>query len=264
MAACQAFFILMCLGFLPLGLWVYTIPGLPGPVRILISCVVVGVLWWGPYGYSMYLKQAVEKGDRGVLKRGLRGTAYVVGAKRTGFHERWGYTLETSAPYGWRYHLLVTPAMGRPYKTYVMVSTHIPQGTTVDVAISQRNKKRVAIDLGQGETGKLPLSFDGRHQSGTRDSRHTSYGVKGAKPQARQTRGLEERGRPVPRPEPEDTPPPGYVMGHATHAKDRSVRAESRENEMRMRQLAELGRLHKEGVLTDAEFAAEKARILGH
>ncbi|MDN3359615.1 SHOCT domain-containing protein [Actinomadura sp. DC4] len=31
----------------------------------------------------------------------------------------------------------------------------------------------------------------------------------------------------------------------------------------RLKELAELGRLHRDGVLTDAEFAEEKARILG-
>jgi Short C-terminal domain len=50
--------------------------------------------------------------------------------------------------------------------------------------------------------------------------------------------------------------PPTYKPGRAGPDTSGGSNAD------RLRQLAELGELHRDGVLTDAEFAAEKARIL--
>jgi hypothetical protein len=74
--------------------------------------VVVG-LWWGPFGYAMYLSQVVVRGgDPRLLKRGIRGTA--------------------------------------PYETDCRIcAPGYGEGATVRVAVAPRNHKRVTIDPGQ-------------------------------------------------------------------------------------------------------------------
>ena len=127
----------------------------------------------------------------------------------------------------YKYRLRVHIPGKAPYETDCAIcATGIRQGQMVNVAVSPHNKHRVTIDVGQG-------SKDGSRR---------------------------------PRP----------VAGDTTVAQDFSTSAVNftagqtetftggaTETE-RLSQLAQLGQLHRQGVLTDAEFAAQKAQILGH
>jgi hypothetical protein len=214
-AACWVLFGVMCFAFMPLLLGVYSIPGLPGPARLVAAVFVVAVLWWGPFVYGMYLAQAVMgNGDRRLLKRGVRGTAVVLKAEVTGMSVGGAPDMGRLGRQIYRYHLRVSIPGKAPYETYCSSATHgIAEGQRVPVAVGRHNRKRVTIDVGQG-TGK------------------------GYAPRT-PVRHLEDDG-------PRTRRRPGAETDNAA----------------RIRQLTDLGRLHSQGVLTDAEFAAEKARVL--
>lgn len=247
--ACWVLFGVMSIGFLPATAGVYAIPGLPGPVRLALAVFVVVVVWWGPFVYGMYLIQAaIGGGDRRLLKRGIRGTALVMEAGSTNTMLGGGAGARSFGVPVYRYHLRVDLPGKNPYETYCMIAAGgVTQGQTVDVAASPHNRKRVTIDVGQGG-GKGYVSRPG----GKKDI--------GRVPQPRNRRGgiqdtflapsdgLENRGRRI--------QPHTYEPGRA------GPDASGGSNADRLRQLAELGKLHRDGVLTDAEFAAEKARIL--
>lgn len=229
-ALCWVVFGVMSVAFMPLIFAEYSITGLPNAVHVALAVFIVGVLWWGPFGYGMYLAQVVMgNGDRGVLKRGIKGTARVLHAQVT------GTSIGGRDPYGitghrvYRYKLLVEIPGKRPYETYVMVASRgIPEGETVQVGVSRFNRKRVAIDVGQGGTKGYAPAYDAQHHNRINDS---------VGPMRPVGDHLEDRGHRINdgRPMPEDN---------------------------RIRQLKELAKLHADGALSDAEFAAEKARIL--
>jgi hypothetical protein len=225
-AACWIFFVLMSVGFLPLGLAIASLHALPVAVRLVLAIVVVGGLWWGPFGYGMYLSMAVIKnGDRRLLKRGIAGTAVVLAAKATNTVIQSGQAT-WQAPRVHKYRLKVSIPGWAPYETDCSIcASGIGQGSTVKVAVSRHNRKRVTIDVGQGG------------YRGTADPRYHPA------PVADRVAAAGSRPRP-------------------DLTKQRSADPGQQANATRIAQLAELGRLHKEGVLTDAEFAAEKARIL--
>lgn len=209
---CWIVFGVMCAAFLPLGYAVYRIGALPVPARVVLVVVVVGALWWGPFGYALYLTLAViRKGDPRLLRRGVRGTAQVLTARAT---NTWisvgGRTLRM-----YRYGLRVSVPGREPYETEC--ANCVPDlrpGQTVDVAVAPRNRRRVAIDV-----------------EDVRD----------------------------------DVPPQAYVLPETDVRFTVHVAQDGRSpNAERLDELDRLGRLHREGVLTDAEFAAEKARILGN
>ncbi|WP_370102997.1 SHOCT domain-containing protein [Streptacidiphilus sp. MAP12-20] len=196
-------------------------------MHIALYVFIIGVLWWGSFGYGMYLIQAgMGGGDRRLLKRGRRGTAVVLKATAT------GTTIGGQPDFGYfgrrvyRYQLRVCPPEGRPYETYCSVAAGgLSEGQSVKVAIARHNRKRVMIDLGQDK--KTP---------------------KGKKVQPEVPRqAMYAHSKPTV----QDAVPPRHLNPNA-----------SSEAHDRLRQLKELGQLHQEGVLTDEEFSAEKARIL--
>jgi hypothetical protein len=215
---CWTVFAVMSVGFLPLAAGIYQVHALPPTARIVVAIVVVGLLWWGPFGYAMYLALAViGKGDRRLLGRGLRGTAEVLSAVPTNMSIQSGGAWNSSRVY--RYRLRVSVPGRAPYETVCrMCAAGISQGATVDVAVAPHNHKRVAIDVGQGR---------GEPRTTERDTVLPTF-------------------RALP-PEPEDTPPAEFLTPEAE----------------RVHLLVELARLHRQGAITDAEFAAEKSRILG-
>jgi hypothetical protein len=211
---CWVWFGLMSFGFMPLCLLASHAPG-PAAVRIALYVFIVGVLWWGSFGYGMYLAQAgMGNGDRRLLTRGIRGTATVLQVKATSTYIGGTPDLGIAGRRVHRYRLRVSLPGREPYETYCSVASHgLEEGQTVEVAAAKHNRKRVAIDLG--------LRPRGRGKGDLQDSVPAQSG------------GSWRESRVV-------TPP----------VRDR------------LEQLSELGRLHREGVLTDEEFAAEKARIL--
>ncbi|MEY9965667.1 hypothetical protein ABIA33_003713 [Streptacidiphilus sp. MAP12-16] len=233
-AACWVLFGVMSFGFLPLLLGVFSLHALPGPARTVLAVFVVAVLWWGPFVYGMYLAQAVMgSGDRRLLKRGRRGTAVVLKAEMTGMTLGGAPDMGILGRRVYRYQLRVTASGKDPYETYCSIAySHISQGQTVKVAVSPHNRKRVTIDVGQDRVklGKArPTAFSGSEFSGSEFS-----------------------------PVDSGTPHDRSSARSSSSSSSASVSAGSE----RIHQLTELGKLHREGVLTDAEFAAEKARIL--
>ncbi|MEZ0094425.1 SHOCT domain-containing protein [Streptacidiphilus sp. EB129] len=220
---CWLVFGVMSLGFLPISVGIIAIHALPVAVRAVLVAVVILGLWWGPFGYAMYLTMAVIKnGDPRLLKRGVRGTAVVLSGKATNEVIQSG-EFAWEAPRVYKYRLRVSISGKNPYETDCSVcATGITEGTTVDVAVSPRNRKRVAIDLTRLR----------------------------AEAEAARSRGV----RPFQGMSKSDVRAAFTTLAAPTSA--------GSSNTERLEQLARLGRLHATGVLTDAEFAAEKARIL--
>jgi hypothetical protein len=207
-------FVAMCIGFLPLSYGAVRLTSLPVAVRGVLVVLVIAGLWWGPFAYAMYLSMAViRNGDRRLLKRGVRGTARIVRAKRTNTIIQAG-DAAWQAPYVWKYRLLVTVPGKDPYETDCSICvSHLQPGATVKVAVSRHNRKRVTIDVGQGAAGK-------RGQAG-RDATYPISNVSSSR----------------------------YISAATS-------------DKARLDALAQLGQLHEQGVLTDAEFTAQKAHIL--
>ena len=226
-ATCWILFSVMCLGFLPLGAGILAIQALPVPVRVALAIVVVIGLWWGPFAYAMYLSMAVMRnGDKRLLRRGIAGTAEVLSAKATNTVIQEG-EFAWEAPRVYKYRLRVSIPGRQPYETTCAIcATGIREGTSVNVAVSPHNSKRVTIDVGQASKNgnASPLQAPGA----------------GSAPQrfpAADLRDFRDAG-------------PVWQM-----------QSPSPDNQ-RLAALAQLGQLRNQGVLTDAEFAAQKARIL--
>jgi hypothetical protein len=234
---------LMSAGFLPLCLLASQVPG-PAAVHVVLYVFIIGVLWWGAFGYGMYLSMAgMGGGDKRLLKRGIRGTARILAVKGTNTYINGQSDFGYAGRRVYRYTLQVELPGRQPYETYVSVASHqFQEGQTVQVAAAPHNRKRVAID---------------------------------AAASAQQTRGTATRWHAA---TPQDAVPQQSRRGTAGHG-DSGHRSSGHGNggqgngghgngghgdeSERLRQLSELGRLRKEGVLSDEEFATEKARILG-
>ena len=150
-AICWAIFGVMSAAFLPLAAGFMQIHAIPVGPRLALAVLVVGVLWWGPFVYAMYLSMAVMRnGDRRLLKRGIQGTAQVLSARRTNTVIQAG-EFDWEAPRVYKYGLRVTIPGHAPYDTTCRIcASGIAEGSTVRVAVSPHNKKRVTIDVGQG------------------------------------------------------------------------------------------------------------------
>ena len=226
--ACWVFFGIMSAAFLPLGFGVVlALHALPVAARLVAAFLVVGALWWGPFGYAMYLALAVMRtGDRRLLNRGIHGTAVVLSAKRTRTVIQEG-EFAWEAPRVWKYRLRVTIPGRAPYETDCSICIpNLTEGTVVNVAAAPHNHRRVTIDVGQ----------DGKD------------------------------GPRVPRPVPGHAPATAPVVPAAVAAFTTSwnpAASQTASDAQRIGLLTQLGQLHRQGILTDSEFAAQKAELLG-
>jgi hypothetical protein len=152
---CWTVFGVMSAAFLPLGIGIMHIHAIPVTARIVLAVVVAGGLWWGPFGYGMYLAMAVMRnGDRRLLRRGIPGTAQVLDAKRTNTVIQDG-EFAWQAPRVYKYRLGVTVPGRRPYETSCSICVAgIHPGSVVNVVVSPYNRKRVTIDVGQASRRK--------------------------------------------------------------------------------------------------------------
>ena len=226
-AVCWIIFSVMCLGFLPLGAGILAIHALPVTVRVALAIVVVIGVWWGPFGYAMYLSMAVMRnGDRRLLRRGIAGTAQVLSARATNTVIQAG-EFAWQAPRVYKYGLRVNIPGRQPYETSCAIcATGIREGMTVNVAVSPQNRKRVTIDVGQAsKNGNYgPLQAPG---GGSAPQRFAAAGARDSR----------------------DAGLPWQALSPSP-------------DNQRLAALAQLGQLRNQGVLTEAEFAAQKARIL--
>ena len=150
---CWTVFVVMSVGFLPLAIGIMDIHAIPTMARLVLTIVVVVIAWWGPFAYAMYLAMAVMRnGDRRLLKRGVQGTAEVLAAKATNTVIQEG-EFSWEAPRVYKYRLRVTIPGRSPYETSCSIcASGIRPGAVVEVAVAPHNRKRVTIDLGQGDT----------------------------------------------------------------------------------------------------------------
>lgn len=228
-ATCWIVFVVMSVAFLPLGAGILAIHALPATTRVVLAVVVVLAAWWGPFVYGMYLSIAVMRnGDRRLLKRGIAGTAEVLSAKATGTVIQEG-EFAWEAPRVYKYGLRVSIPGVRPYETSCSIcASGIRAGSVVNVAVSRHNRKRVTIDARQASGNGAGVPWP----------------VPGAGPAANQD-FLAGRGA-------------DFTRAMSPTRQGPSPSADLQ----RMTALAQLGQLRGQGVLTDAEFAAQKARIL--
>jgi|HubBroStandDraft_2_1064218.scaffolds.fasta_scaffold159578_2 hypothetical protein len=226
---CWGVFGVMCVAFLPLGYGATRLTSLPVAVRAALVVLVCAGLWWGPFVYAMYLSMAVMRnGDRRLLKRGVRGTARIVHARQTSTVIQAG-EFAWQAPYVWKYRLIVTVPGKDPYETDCSICiSGLQPGQTVKVAVSPHNRKRVTIDVGQGAAGKRGEAGQG-----------ATYPISNVA----STRYLN---------------PAASNSAASNWAASNSATSD----QARLDALAQLGQLHEQGVLTDAEFTAQKAHIL--
>jgi hypothetical protein len=199
----------------------------------VILIALYAVLWWAPFVYGMYLELAVVRnGDRRLLRRGVSGTAAVLSAKATNEVIQEG-EFAWEAPRVYKYKLLVSLPGKEPYQTSCRIcAAGIRAGQTVTVVAARHNHKRVTIDVGQGQPG-------GQRRPAPVAAPVVASSVAGP--------GRVSGSR------------TGRVSGFAGSGVGLTV--PSTESE-RLSTLEQLGRLHQQGVLTDAEFAEQKARIL--
>jgi hypothetical protein len=232
---CWIVFGVMSLAFLPLGAGIFAIHALPVVVRVVLAIVIVGGLWWGPFAYAMYLTMsAVKNGDKRLLKRGKAGTAVVLSGKATNEIIQSG-EFAWEAPRVYKYRLKVSLPGRSAYETSCSIcAAGIREGSVVHVAVSPHNRKRVTIDVGQG------IKSGGTAGDGTAGGRTGGHRLVFSD-------SAEAR-----------TFPADVISGTRQGGP-----GQPSPNAERISELTNLGKLHSQGVLTDAEFAAEKARILG-
>jgi len=234
--ACWVFFAIMSVAFLPLGSGVVlALHALPAAARLVVAFLVVGALWWGPFAYAMYLAMAVMRnGDRRLLKRGIHGTAVVLSAKRTRTVIQEG-EFAWEAPRVWKYRLRVTIPGRAPYETDCSICVpNLSEGTVVNVAASPHNHRRVTIDVGQDRKDgpRVPRPVPGQAPAtAPATSLATALGV----------------------------PAGAAAFGTSWHP----AASLTADDAQRIGLLTQLGQLHRQGILTDSEFAAQKAQLLG-
>ena len=211
--------------------WVIFVIGmiamLPALVGGVLGLVAEQVVTWAAFGYAMYLSMVVIRGgDRRLVKRGMAGTAKVLSAKQTNTVVQEG-EFAWEAPYVWKYGLEVTVPGRDPYKTMLYICAYLSEGDTVPVRVSKFNHKRVTID---------------------RDAYDKQYG---------ETTHLTRGGRPA-----ELSDAVNSVGASAQEITARLMGARAAAEPDVADELAKLAALKDKGILTDAEFAAQKAKLL--
>jgi hypothetical protein len=251
MTACWVFFGIMSLAFLPLGFGIMQLHALPTAPRLVLAFLVVGALWWGPFGYAMYLALAVlRNGDRRLLQRGIHGTAEVLSAKETNTVIQAG-EFAWQAPRVWKYGLRVSIPGQAPYETACSIcAAGISEGSVVNVAVSPHNRHRVTIDVGQGskDGAQAPRPVPGHGAVAGAQTVTLGGLVDQSLAAGAQTVTLSDL--------------VGQPAGAQTVTLGGLVNLPTAEAQ-RIGQLAQLGQLHRQGVLTDSEFEAQKAEVLG-
>jgi hypothetical protein len=212
--------------------WVIFVVGmiamLPAMIGGVPGLVAEQVVTWAAFGYAMYLSMAVIRGgDKRLARNGVPGAAIVSSAKQTNTVVQEG-EFAWEAPYVWKYGLDVTVAGWRPYKTMLYICAHLSEGETVPVRVSRFNHKRVTIDRD---------AYDKQYSERTHRARD---------------------GRPA-----ELSDDVGTALANAERFTTRFRGADATTAEPDVAdELAKLAALRDRGILTDAEFASQKAKLL--
>jgi hypothetical protein len=204
--------------------------------------------------YAMYVFYFdVTRGDKHLQRTGIKGTAVVLSAKQTRTQAQTGQ-LDFNAPYIWKYELQVSIPGKEPYKAGCGVAlANLREGSTVEVAVSRYNKRSVAIV-------RSPQTTRADRRADRNSAVVFTYGqtAPGGQPMQSDDRlaqllAMSDGARRIPAP---GQPVPGpSAPGESA--------SQSGGEQARLDALTKLADLHRQGVLSDAEFAAEKSRILG-
>lgn len=211
--------------------WVLFVVGmvlmLPALLFGLVGLAVEQLLTWAAFAYGMYLSMAVIRGgDKRLARNGVPGTAVVLSAQQTNTVVQEG-EFTWNAPYVWKYGLEVTVPGWQPYKTMLYICASLSEGETIPVRVARFNRKRVTID---------PVAYNQQYGKGVRQSSSAS------------SRGSDDLADLV-------------ASTQALAAQLGSVKAAPAQPDV-ADELEKLARLRNQGILTDAEFAAEKAKLL--
>ena len=210
--------------------WIIFIAGmvlmLPAMLFGVAGLVIEQAVTWLAFIYGMYLSMAViRNGDKRLAKNGVPGTALVLSAQQTNTIVQEG-EFGWEAPYVWKYGLEVTVPGWQPYKTMLYICAQLTAGETIPVRVARFNRKRVTIDreaYNAQYNARMASAEDG---SGER----ADYGAVAAS--AERLAALLRSASP------------------ATTGPDVAD------------ELTKLASLRDKGILTDAEFAAQKAKLL--
>jgi hypothetical protein len=212
--------------------WVVFVAGmvlmLPAMLFGVAGLITEQVVTWAAFGYGMYLSMVVIRGgDKRLARNGVPGTALVLSADQTNTIVQEG-EFDWEAPYVWKYGLDVTVPGWAPYKTMLYICAHLSEGETIPVRVARFNRKRVTIDrdaYNKQYSERTPSSRDG-HQADPSDDVDAAL----ASVERFTTR----------------------LRAADTTAAEPDVADE----------LAKLAALRDKGILTDSEFAAQKAKLL--
>ena len=212
--------------------WVIFVAGmilmLPALIFGPLGLVVEQVVTWAAFAYGMYLSMAVIRGgDKRLARNGVPGTAVVLSAKETNTVIQEG-EFAWNAPYVWKYGLQVTVPGWAPYNTTLYICASLSVGETVPVRVARFNRKRVTID---------PVAYNvqlSESASGRRGGRH---------------------------PEPIDDYAAAMTYAEGLANQPRGAAAAAAGPDV-ADELTKLARLRDQGILTDAEFATQKAKLL--
>ena len=201
---------------------------LPAGIGGVPGIVAEQVVTWAAFGYGMYLSMAVIRGgDKRLARNGVPGTAIVLSAEQTNTVVQEG-EFAWNAPYVWKYGLEVTVPGWPPYKTMLYICASLSEGETVPVRVARFNHKRVTID---------PDAYNKQYSERTHSARE---------------------GRPA---ESSDDVDAALENVERLTTRLRASQTASAEPDV-ADELAKLAALRDRGILTDAEFAAQKAKLL--
>jgi len=201
---------------------------MPAMIFGVQGLVIEQVVTWAAFVYAMYLSMAVIRGgDKRLARNGVPGTAVVLSAQQTNTVVQEG-EFAWNAPYVRKYGLQVTVPGWAPYKTMLYICASLTAGETIPVRVARFNRKRVTID---------PFAYN--QQYGERVRQAPSASSAGASDDVGAT----------------------LANIQALTARLRAARASAAEPDV-ADELTKLATLRDRGILTDAEFATQKAKLL--
>jgi hypothetical protein len=185
--------------------------------------VAAGLASLGFFLYAMYVFYfVITKGDKHLLKNGVKGTAVVLEAKQTRTVAQTGQ-FAWEAPYIWNYTLRVTIPDKQPYDATCNIAyANISEGSTVNVVASRLNRRSVAIDVDAGSASH-----------GHADPDEVARMIK-----------------------------VNQAAWRREHASDQPAVASGATEHDVAGELTKLADLRDRGVLTEAEFEVQKAKVL--
>jgi len=130
--------------------WIIFVVGMilmmPALIFGVLGLVVEQGVTWIAFGYGMYLTMFVIRGgDKRLARNGIPGTAVVLSADQTNAVVQAG-EFDWEAPYVWKYGLEVTVPGWPTYKTMLYICASFTVGETIPVRVARFNHKRVTID----------------------------------------------------------------------------------------------------------------------